>query len=165
LNTISATSFYHASKFDPLQFKVMMKLLQWPQNKNLAALDTLRFLVQHPEAAIHYADAYENDKEDNVIAINLSILMSTNLPETTLFMVWRFFCNLFKDEKFHKILLDLFIQLMDIAESWYLDHKNIQIKVALVTLCLNFSILSVREKDYEKKKTKRLYNAKEVIKN
>uniref|UniRef100_A0A6B2L6Y0 PUL domain-containing protein n=1 Tax=Arcella intermedia TaxID=1963864 RepID=A0A6B2L6Y0_9EUKA len=151
LDKLTATSFYHASKFDTLQYAVLLKLLQWPNNKNLPALDILRLMVLHPDAASHYAASYENDKEDNVIAICVSFLMETELPDTIHFMVWRFFCNLFKEERLHTSLKELFRQLLDIAESSYLDHKNIQVKLAIATLCFNYSVLSIREKDSEKK--------------
>jgi hypothetical protein len=55
VETLQATSRYHASSFAAADYALVGKLCSWPVPQLFPALDLLRMLLLHPEAARHYA--------------------------------------------------------------------------------------------------------------
>lgn len=55
VETLQATSRYHASSFAAADFALVGKLCSWPAPQLFPALDLLRMLLLHPDAARHYA--------------------------------------------------------------------------------------------------------------
>jgi phospholipase A-2-activating protein len=55
VETLQATSRYHATSFAAADFALVGKLCSWPAAQLFPALDLLRMLLLHPEAARHYA--------------------------------------------------------------------------------------------------------------
>jgi len=151
IGTLSNTSFYHSSSFDKSEYKTILKIIQWPQEIRFPGLDVLRLLVLHPHAALHYADAYKNGKEDSVLDIAFSFLLDESLSETNHMMLWRFLANLFKEEKCRvDTIVEAFDPAIDLAPG-YSKHQNLNIRLGVATTLLNFSVELTKNKETEKK--------------
>jgi len=152
IGTLSNTSFYHASSFEKNEYSTLLKLVQWPQENCFPALDTLRLLVLHPHAALHYAEAYTKNGSDSILDICLSFLLDVSLPVTNHLMVWRLLTNLFKEEKGRAAtIITVLDQVLELAKA-YSKNNNPQLRLAVVTTLLNYSVELAKNnipKDYK----------------
>jgi len=149
--TIQQTSHYHSSTFDQQEFLVLLKLIQWPAQDRFPALDIARLAALHPVASSHYADAFSNGQEDSIMDILLSYLMDDSLPATNSQMIWRFLVNMFKwNSAAKKTVISSFEQVIDLAAP-FLNHENKQVRLAIATILLNYSVYYTTANDLSKK--------------
>jgi len=119
---------------------VIFKIIQWPQEICFLGLDILRLLILHSHAALHYADVYKSGKEDSILDIVLSFLLDESLSETNHMMSWCILVNLFKEEKCRTdTIMEILDEVINLAQC-FSKHKNENIRLAVVTILLNFSV-------------------------
>jgi len=166
--TIQQTSHYHSSTFDQQEFLVLLKRIQWPAQDRFPALDIVRLAALHPVASSHYADAFSSGREDSVMDILLSYLMDDSLPSSNLLMIWRFLANMFKwNSDAKQTVIPSFDQIIDLAAP-FLNHENKQVRSAVATVLLNYSVYYTTAKDLSKKAAvvpllKKMLSAKEDV--
>ncbi|KAG6542654.1 hypothetical protein Mapa_015888 [Marchantia paleacea] len=145
LSILKDTSHYHVTTFAEADFGLLSKvLLRWPVSNIFPGLDILRMLLLHPHAAEHYAkDA--NMGEDVVIdalrRANTAPVSAANQLTSARVAVNTFRHSVLRDwaKKHREEVLDLF------AECYHSSNKNV--RLALATLILNYSVLLVELKD------------------
>ncbi|KAL2609949.1 hypothetical protein R1flu_028522 [Riccia fluitans] len=147
LSILKDTPHYHASTFAEADFALISKvLLRWPVSNIFPGLDVLRMLLLHPNAAEHYAKDSSMGKDTLIGALRranavpvsaanqlTSARVAVNAFRHSILRVWA--------KKYREEVLDLF------SECYQSSNKNV--RLALSTLLLNYSVLLVELKDEE----------------
>lgn len=143
LETLKNKSFYHSSKFSKQEYDVIKKLLKFPGDKAFPTLDIYRMFLMHPGATENYK-VFETGIE------NLSALIGYlgDSPQPTQLMVLRCLTNLFKHPASVYMLTQKRQFVID-HTAQFIASENKNVRNAVITLFLNYSILFLDKNDSE----------------
>ena len=143
LDTIKNKAFYHSTKFSKQEYDVIKKLLKFPGDKAFPSLDIYRMFLIHPGATENYK-VFETGIE------NLSALIGYlgDSPQPTQLMVLRCLANLFKYPASIFVLTSKRQFVVD-HTAVFISSDNKNVRNAVITLFLNFSILFLDKNDPE----------------
>jgi len=146
LKKIENTSYYHSTKFEENEFKVILKLIQWPSNNRLPGLDLLRIMIMHPDAGDHFSSSHLNGQSDDVFSILFSYLLEdiSTMPVGQIFLIWRFFANSFKNYQSREITLSMSNEILDLVPL-FSSNENKNVRLAVSTTILNFCTAADRD--------------------
>ncbi|CAM6084680.1 unnamed protein product [Calypogeia fissa] len=147
LTTLKDTSHYHASTFAEVDFNILSKvLLAWPMQYIFPALDLLRMLLLHPQAAEHFAKEINSGKDTIIDAVRRAhtapVIAANQLTSC------RVAVNSFQHSSLRNWTIKHRVEVLDMfANSCNSSNKNV--RLAFATLVLNYSVLEVELKDQE----------------
>jgi len=138
LNTVLKNkNQYHVTKVDENSVKFLSKIVDhWAPEDVFPALDFLRLLIMHPEAA----EIFSKEKFNNI----LYLLEKKGLPWQTQLMIMRFICNSFRWTSLRESVSSQFARIMPAIDA-HKTHEKQQVRVAYSTILLNFSHLFSEE--------------------
>lgn len=122
----------------PADDAVLGKLLQWPSELRFPALDLLRSYVLHPDAATKWAS--------NRTLVQ-SLLAAYEGSKVNAMLVFKIFSNMFKHPSFDDLLWNEQEAILEAAAGTLpmADTSQKQLRLALATLVLNYSVLLARK--------------------
>jgi len=145
MKILSETSRYHVSTFSQSQYDLIFaKLLHWPTASLFPILDIIRSIIIHPSSSSR------TDDWKKLLPTVIDLGFKGQAVAANQLLILRLIANLFRWENIHSTLQWHGEQLLStIADCVRSDNKNI--RTALVTVLLNFSVLYTANKSQEGK--------------
>lgn len=145
--TLKETSRYHASSFADVDFKLLTKLVrQWPVENIFPVLDLMRMMLLHPQCASHFAN--ESTTGNDVLWEALRRATGEPVIIPNLLTSARMVVNAFKNSALRNWVVQNRSEILDLF-SGCCSSMNKNVRLAFVTLALNYSVLLLENKDEE----------------
>ncbi|KAG0631249.1 hypothetical protein M758_1G238100 [Ceratodon purpureus] len=145
--TLKETSRYHASSFADVDFKLLTKMaLQWPVENIFPVLDLMRMMLLHPQCAAHFANEATTGNDVLLEALRRATGEPVLIPN--LLTSARVAVNAFKNSALRNWSAKNRSEILDLF-SGCCASMNKNVRLAFVTLVLNYSVLSLENKDEE----------------
>ncbi|CDW75382.1 transducin family protein wd-40 repeat family protein [Stylonychia lemnae] len=147
LELIKNKAFYHSSKVSKQGYELVRKILKFPCDKAFPSLDIYRMFLMHPSSSENFK-VFETGIES--LSLLISYIREQSSPQATQLMGLRCIVNLFKYPSPIFILKSKRQFIVDnIAHLIQSDNKNV--RNALITIYLNYSVLFLDSEDPEGK--------------
>ncbi|KYQ91773.1 hypothetical protein DLAC_07565 [Tieghemostelium lacteum] len=152
LSKLKDTSRYHSSSFSDEQYKVVFKMLKWPEDKVFAILEIVRLLVLHPSASKTFEQFIQQNSTNvhtNLIQSLLQIPSNVATIQTNQQLLCKIFSNMMRHDSLRNVIYNHMPTLTERFSSLYSQNStNKTFSLSYITLLLNFSILAQYQKPH-----------------